>query len=183
MKNIGTKNLTYNQRLILLSLLQKNIHKSVIAKELNVSIETVYREIKRGSINGFYDPNYSQKRYEQLNNAKGRPHKLFIDKNLAQKISDLILNQNFSPEQCIKKLKSENISCPSKQTIYVAIDNNLIPNVTRESLHKKTTTMFSQGNIYIPNWIREKLKLNDGDSLFIKVENEEIILKKKQFNK
>ena len=48
MKQKGTKNLTYTQRLQLETLLKAGIHKKHIAKQLGLCLATVYNELKRG---------------------------------------------------------------------------------------------------------------------------------------
>ena len=178
MKATGTKDLTYNQRLQLYEYLQANTHKKLIAKYLNCCLATIYNEINRGTVNGIYDPKYAQEKYEQYKAMHGRKDTLLVDADLAQQISYLILNENISPEQAIKKLKAQNISCPSKTTIYAAIDKGLISNVTREDLRSKTTTMFSHGLVQIPTWIRTKLNLQDGDTLAISLQNDKVIIEK-----
>ena len=56
----------------------------------------------------------------------------------------------------------------TKTTIYSAIDRGLIPNVTREILYTRNATVFSDGMIHLPKWVREKLSINDGDNLSIR---------------
>lgn len=57
----------------------------------------------------------------------------------------------------------------SPNTIYNAIDKGLIPNVTRESLLSKSCTVFSGGQICIPKWVLDKLKIEDGSTLQMEV--------------
>lgn len=154
------------------------MHKKLIAERLGVSLATIYNELKRGSVNGIYSVDYAQEKYEQFQTLKGREEKLNIDKDLALLIANLILNENLSPEKAMKKLKEQHIDCPSKTTIYYAIHKGLIPNVTLEDLHKKTTTLFSHGLIQIPSWMRKELNLNDGDTVTITLENKSIIMEK-----
>ena len=61
---------------------------------------------------------------------------------------------------------------PTKTTIYSAIDRGLIPNVTRESLYTRNATVFSDGMIHLPKWVREKLSINDGDNLLVEVDDD-----------
>lgn len=63
-------------------------------------------------------------------------------------------------------------------TIYSAIDDGLIPGVTRESLNSYVTTMFSDGQIHIAKWVRNALDLNDGDELLFEVVDNKIIFTK-----
>ena len=66
----------------------------------------------------------------------------------------------------------------TKTTIYSAIDDGLIPGVTRESLNSYVTTMFSDGQIHIAKWVRNALDLNDGDELLFEVVGNKIIFTK-----
>lgn len=69
--------------------------------------------------------------------------------------------------------------CPkARATIYSAIDDGLIPGVTRESLNSYVTTMFSDGQIHIAKWVRNALDLNDGDELLFEVVDNKIIFTK-----
>lgn len=173
------KHLTRTQRLQLESFLLAKMPVTEICKHLGVSNSTIYREIKRGSIDGTYSAEYSQSVYEQLSKQKGPLEKLSIDKDIAQFIADLIINEHLSPEKAIARLKEQNIDCPSSHaTIYSAIRKGLIPNVTIEDLRKKTTTIFSNGLLQIPLWMRKELNLNDGDTVTIILENKSIIIEK-----
>ena len=69
--------------------------------------------------------------------------------------------------------------CPkSPSNDYSAIDDGLIPGVTRESLISYVTTMFSDGQIHIAKWVRNALDLNDGDELLFEVVDNKIIFTK-----
>ena len=178
MSKKGSKQIKLEQRKELSRYLQQGMHKKQIADLLNCNLMTIYREISRGSVNGKYDPEYSERRYRESKKKCGKQQRLLVDIELAKKISDMILNEGLSPERIIEKLKTLSIQCPSKGTIYAAIDKGLIPYVTRESLHKKTTTMFSKGLVMIPSWMREKLEMKDGDILNIQLQNRCIVINK-----
>ena len=66
----------------------------------------------------------------------------------------------------------------ARATIYSAIDDGLIPGVTRESLNSYVTTMFNDGQIHIAKWVRNALDLNDGDGLLFEVVDNKIIFTK-----
>ena len=66
----------------------------------------------------------------------------------------------------------------SSATIYNAIDNGLIPGVTRENLNSDITTVFNDGQIHIAKWVRNALKIKDGDKLSFEVVNNKIIFSK-----
>ena len=178
MKKNDFKNLTYNQRLLLNDLLKSQTNKQEIANILNCCLATVYREIKRGSINGIYNPTFAQKIYEKQLKNRGCEAKFSIDTQLAETVSKYILIDHLSPEMIISRLKANGISSPTKNTIYSAIDKGLIPNVTREDLRSKNTSMFSHGLIQIPVWIRKELNLQDQDLFTISLSKNRIILEK-----
>ena len=67
----------------------------------------------------------------------------------------------------------------SVNTIYSAIDNGLIPGVTRNSLHPTKAKMFSNGMVCIPKWIREEFGFHDGDSFSVEVQKDGAILFRK----
>ena len=68
----------------------------------------------------------------------------------------------------------------SRVTISNAIDNGLIPNVTRQDLLPDTTTVFNNGQVHIAKWVREALGLHDGDELEFKVVENTLIFSKKR---
>lgn len=178
MNRTGKKNLTAEQKRELEHLLTNNCPKNSIAQQLKVDVRTIYNEIKRGTINGKYSAEYSINKTLQSNKAKGKTPKLLADKNLAFYLSLLILEEHLSINQVIKRCKEMNIACPSKQALYTAIDRGLIPNVTRNSLKPNTTTMFSNGLVQIPKYMRAELNLQDKDVLKIILDGNKIIIEK-----
>lgn len=106
-----------------------------MAEKLHVSKSTIYNEIKRGTINGVYDPKYSERK-----RSESRSGSMF-DKNpeLALYISRLIIEEHMSPEMIIKQLKNEPDKFEkyptSPTTIYSAIEDGGIPGVSKEQLN------------------------------------------------
>lgn len=144
--------LTTEQRMKIKELLDNGFKKAEIARALNVHNATVYREIERGSENGVYNPDYSEERYRQQLFRKGTQPLLSMNPDLAEYIAKLVLADKLSPAQIIYKLnkKKEFGTIPkSRNTIYSAIDNGLIPGVTRENLNSDITTVFNNGTIHI----------------------------------
>lgn len=153
-----------------------------IADTLNVHRVTIYKELKRFDSLADYNPFYAQSLYEKKSRNKGRKG-ILSDTNLAKYISDLILTEHLSPEKIVKVLaeNAERFSnVPrSAKTIYSAINKGLIPNVTRESLLPKVSTVFSGGHVCIPQWVLDKLNIKDGDELLLEItKDNEIIYKK-----
>ncbi len=154
-----------------------------IAQNIKHNISTVYREIRRGTVKGKYDPYLADEKVKAINRCKGA--KGIISKEVAEIISQLILNEALSPEKVIIRLREMNLNFEvptSTRTIYSAIDKGIIPNVSRSDLHKnKTTThVFSNGMIRIPKWIIEKTNIKDGDIASFEFVNNEIIIKIKK---
>lgn len=165
----------------LLNLIESGKTVKEISTALGLHLSTIYREIERGTnpATKKYDPEYSENEYRDMLGNKGKIPCLEDDKAMAERISDFILNDGLSPEQAINKLQQEGYSqIPTKTTVYAAIDRGLIPGVTRENLQSKITSVFSDGMIHLPKWLREELNINDGDNLSIVIENGKIILDK-----
>ena len=104
MPKAGYTQLSYYQKLHLKEMLEeKRYTKIKMAEKLHVSKSTIYNEIKRGTINGVYDPKYSERK-----RSESRSGSMF-DKNpeLALYISRLIIEEHMSPEMIIKQLKNE----------------------------------------------------------------------------
>lgn len=166
----SNKHFTYEERLQIKELLAIGTNKCEIARQLGVHNSSIYREILRGTPvdEDAYNPDFAQAEYDKKLKRKGRPVGAHLNKDVAEIISHLILEQHMSPERIIDFLDKEGSFTDyprSKNTIYAAIDANLIPNVTRESLNSDLTTMFSNGMICVPKWIREKFHIYDGDKL------------------
>lgn len=175
------KHLTYDLRSKIKEMLDNGYSKTEIAQELDLHRSTIYREIERGSVNGQYNPNYSEELYRQQLLAMGRKPILSIEPELAEYISTLILKDRLSPEQIVDLLKSEDkfSSFPqSVNTIYRAIDDGLIPNVTRDSLKSDTTIVFNDGQIHIAKWVRNLMNIKDGDKLHFEIVDNKLIFTK-----
>lgn len=177
------RHLSYEDRHMMAEMLAQGKSRATIATELGYNSSTIYREFDRGDKygNGHYDPEYSEEQYQAELQKKGRPLGMSISDALAQHISDLILNEGLSPERIISRLRGERSFSEypqSRNTIYAAIDAGIIPNVTRQSLRPDTTTMFSNGLVQLPKWMREKLALSDGDTLQYGITDDGILIRK-----
>lgn len=174
------KQLNYEQRLEIKRLLDAKVSVRTIASNIGVHHSSIYREIDRGMVNGIYNPEYAEKQAQLTRADKGRVPILETDPELATYIAKLILTNHLSPEKIANLIKEDNrYTNLSTHTIYNAIDNGLIPGVTRESLRSTSSTIFNGGNIVIPKWVLEQLNLKDGDILqFELTDSNEIIYKK-----
>ncbi len=147
------KHLSFEQKLTLKEMLHSGFSIAEISNTLGYYRSSIYREIERGSVNGIYDPEYSEHQYQLKLAEKGREAILDANPELATHIADLILNQKLSPEKIVEYLKTEHkySRIPlSKECIYYHLDKGRIPGVTRESLRTDASTIFSNGQICIP---------------------------------
>lgn len=171
---------TYEQRRKLKSLLDDKTPVSAIAKELGFHRSAIYREIERGTSNGTYDPEASETRYQEHLSHSGKEAIISANPELAQAISDYILKDHLSPQKIIIALKERADEFPelpeTHNTIYNAIDNGLVPNVTRENLRPEETTVFSNGQISLASWVRDELDIKDGDTLHFEVTKDKRIV-------
>lgn len=171
---------TYEQRCQLKSMLDSKTPVEDIANTLGFNRASVYREIKRGKVEGVYNSDYSEEQYRISLSQKGPKAILSSNSKLAQKIADYILNDHLSPKRIAEKMNknpneffNETITYT---TIYNAIDNGLIPGVTRENLRTEETKVFHNGNICLASWIREELNIKDGDMLHFEVTDDKKIV-------
>ena len=105
--------------------------------------------------------------------------------DLLEFVRKSIIEEKLSPKQIIDKIKAGKTSfspnsLKSCNTIYSAIDKGIIPGVTRKTLYNNhKITMFGDGQIIIPKWVRESLSLKLGTKFDIKIgENEQMIITK-----
>ncbi len=175
------KHLTKEDRCLLKQMLDEGKKKHEIARCLGVHISSLYREIERGSIDGKYDPLYSDHRYKTHLSNKGPESLLTPDSEFARYISKAILEENLSPAQISERLQTEPgfENCPkSVPTIYHAIYKGIIPGVTKDSLRSNVTTVFSDGQVHLAKWIRDELGIQDGDSLYVELLDGRLIMTK-----
>ena len=176
------KQLTYEKRLEIKELLDSDtkISARAIADVIGVHHSTVSREIKKGMVDGAYNPEYAEQQAQLTRADKGRVPILEAEPELAAHIANLILTDHLSPEKIVYMIKTDSrYEDLSVNTIYNAIDNELLPGVTRESLRSYSSTIFSGGQIVIPKWVMEQLALKDGDILQFEIsDNKEIVYKK-----
>lgn len=174
--------LSYEQRVQIKEMLDAGVKKVEIAHAIGVHNATIYREIIRGSINGVYNPKLAENQYRDHLSDKGPQAICAISPELSEHIAELILKEKLSPAKIIQALQSEGTKWETvpktKITIYKAIDDGLIPGVTRESLNSYITTMFNDGQIHIAKWVRNALNLNDGDELAFEVVDGKLIFTK-----
>lgn len=163
---------TYEQRCQLKTMLDTKTPVETIANTLGFHRSAIYREIKRGSVNGIYSPEVSENLYQEKLSHTGKEAILSSNPQLAQTIADYILKDHLSPKNIASKLNM----AITHNTIYNAIDNGLIPGVTRENLRAKETKVFNNGTICLASWLREELDIKDGDTLHFEVTEDKRII-------
>ena len=161
--------LKFTQRKKIKEMLDMGIKKTEIAHSLGVHTATIYREIERGSVDGRYDPDYAENIYKRQLSEKGMQPLCIISPELAEYIAKLILDEGRSPAKIINMLQENPkyaVVPKSSATIYNAIDNGLIPGVTRENLNSDITTVFNDGQIHIAKWVRNEKLMNSPSNWF-----------------
>ena len=157
---------------------KENIEVKNIAQDSRNPKGTVFFAYKGES----YDSNKDAENiYKRQLSEKGMQPLCIISPELAEYIAKLILDEGRSPAKIINMLQENPkyaVVPKSSATIYNAIDNGLIPGVTRENLNSDITTVFNDGQIHIAKWVRNALKIKDGDKLSFEVVNNKIIFSK-----
>lgn len=141
------KHFTFNDRLRL-EVLKKAGHKpKEIAEILHFHVSTIYRELKRGEFEALnsdlttetrYSPDIAQEYMNGVLTAKGADLKIGNEKEFADRIEDIIINEGYSPAAALAKAKAEGIDftvCVT--TLYSYIDKGVFLNLTLKDLPEK----------------------------------------------
>lgn len=113
------RRVAYQDRCQIFALLQVNLSISEISKHLGFHKSTISREIKRNSIRSYTPIKANRMARKRYKLCRKQPK---IDFDLESKICDL-LDKDWSPEQISGRLRIENMSDISHQTIYNYIRN------------------------------------------------------------
>lgn len=154
MKQKGTKNFTYTQRLQLEAFIKAGMHKKEIAAQLGVCLATVYNELKRGiyeykqysytdwfgdkhykTITG-YSPNIAEDKYRLNMTAHGAPLKLGNDYDFVRYVEKRVCVDKISPAAVCGEIK-RNRPCKtviSKTTMYRYIAQGLFMGISSKHL-------------------------------------------------
>lgn len=179
----GYTQLSHYQRLYMKELLDQGMAKDRIAERLHVHRSTIFNEVKRGSINGVYDPDYAEERARQKRPQNGRQTLIEKNSELAEYIAWLILKKKLSPQKVAEYFREEDHGFEeypvSAATIYSAIDRGAIPGVTKENLKETNIiTVYSDG-IRFPEWIRKETGIQNGEKIKIECrKNGDIVLRR-----
>lgn len=115
--------LTLELRYTIFLQIQMQTPKNVIAKLINVNVSTIFRELKRNTINGVY--NYKLAHKQTLERRKIAKKPFLLDEKL-QKLIIEKLQLFWSPEQISGRFKRDKIANISHQTIYNWISQDKI---------------------------------------------------------
>jgi len=168
------------ERLQLKHLLDQGTTVSNIALQMEKGERTIYYEIRKGKDeNGIYDPQRAQD-IAKKTAQKGNAGKLDVNRALAEKISHMILDEHMSPEEISMQLDNmgEHLAIG---TIYSSIDAGLIPGVSWDSYYRsRIIKVFNKGTVIIPQYIRQKCRIKDGDEYVVdSFDQDTIVLKRK----
>lgn len=143
------KHLTKTKRLQLEAYLQMKMTKKQIAKELNVHISTIYREIKKGLYDHMnydlthelrYSCDLAEEKYQMNLKAKGKPLKIGNDFELCNYIEDRIINGKLSPLAVLGEIKVKGLNFKTSicvSTLYNYIESDVFENLTIKHLPMK----------------------------------------------
>ena len=151
------KHLTFDEREELEVIVNKNnyspkktrLSNRRIAERMGVSPAMISRELKRGLVVLLdtelrevvsYSAIIAQDDYDEQASAKGPHIKIGKNHDLAKKIEDCIINDEYSPYATIEKLKYDSSyqETPiSVRTLYNYIERRLFENVTKKDLPRK----------------------------------------------
>lgn len=152
MRQKGSKNLTYTQRLQIEALFNARIDNANIAKQIGVSLRTIQRELKRGEYqhlkkqsNFWYGDKYKRvikysadiahRKYKINCTAKGRPLKIGKDYDFINYINNRVKNEHITAHAVWGEILYKQIPFNtkiSKQTLYNYIKLGLFSNVKIE---------------------------------------------------
>ena len=149
MKKTGTNDVTERERYYIELYLKEGYKPKEIAQKMNRHYNTIYKEIKNGTVEMYnthleivkvYCADTAHNTYLKNQKEKGRPSKIGNDLKLIQYIESKIKNERWSPDAIIGNLKRQ----PNKfktslctKTIYNYVDQGVFLNVTNKDLPVK----------------------------------------------
>lgn len=143
------KYITEAERYQIEILLKQKYTISQIAEILGHKYNTLYKEIKRGTVKQLdtllaehyvYKADYAQMLYNRNTSNRGRNLKIGSDYKLVHYIEDMVKNKHYSPEALLLHAQNNNIAFDTKlcyKTIYNYFDMKLFLNVSMKDLPTK----------------------------------------------
>lgn len=153
------KHLTKTARLQLEAYLKVGMDKKEIAKLLNVSLATIYNEIKRGMCEQIdtnlkpykkYCADVAEEKYRMNLQAKGADLKIGKDYELVDYIEKRIIDDKLSPGAVIGEIKFKHLEFKTticKNTLYSYIEKGIFPNLTIKHLTMKSKEKKKRRNV------------------------------------
>lgn len=141
--------ITESQRYQIEALLKAKHTISEISAQLGHKYNTLYKEIKRGTVKQIdsqleehfvYKADYAQMKYNQNTSNRGRNLKIGTDYKLVAYIEDMIKNKKYSPEALLLHARNEGLQFDTQlcfKTIYNYFDMDLFLNASIEDLPTK----------------------------------------------
>lgn len=141
--------ITLRERYKIETLLEEKRSRSYIAERLGIKYNTLYKEIKRGTVKQLdyllkehyvYKADYAQMVYVKSVSNRGRNLKIGSDHEFAAYIEHMIKNLKYSPEALLLYMKNEGIQFSTTlcyKTIYNYLDMGLFLNVSNKDLTSK----------------------------------------------
>ncbi len=151
------KHLTIEQRYNISAYLQSGMSINEIALLVGVHRSTVWREIHRNEDkrNGIYKPELAQKKYK--NRMQSRNHYVKFTDDLKVQV-DILLKQDYSPEQVTGFMRSRGLEIVSHETIYQYVwedkkhgEKKLYTHLRRRGRHNKKRGSLTCGRGFIRN--------------------------------
>ena len=148
MRQVGSKNLTYNQRLQIETLISTGLHKAEIAKVIGVDLSTIYRELKRGAYQHTkydyttetrYSAYIAEERYRLSCTAKGRPLKVCKNFDFMRYVEKRVLKDKLSLGAVAGEIKRNELFdiCISKTTLYRYVELGMFEKLSLKHIAKK----------------------------------------------
>lgn len=140
------KHLTWQDRLKIDRMNREGMKPQQIADALRVHNSTIYRELERGKTTQLnyqgeyvevYCPETAERKYREHLKAKGPDLKIGNDHALAAYLEDKIVNERYSPEAALKKIREDGLKFSttiSKWTLYSYIEKGVFLGLTLEKL-------------------------------------------------
>lgn len=152
MKKVGTKNLTYTQRLQIETLINQRINKKEIAQYVGIHFTTLYKELKRGEyehinkVDTFwkgvkikkeirYSAQLAQEKYQMACTKRGRPLKVGNDFEFVSYIEKRVKEDKISACAVLGQIKRNKMNFRtniSKTTLYRYIEIGIFDNIKIE---------------------------------------------------
>ena len=143
------KKLTYEERVVIEKLYNKGVPVKVIADTIDVTFQSVYRELKRGIYDRLtsefetveaYSADIAHQDHEWQSSSKGSDLKLQNDYEFVSFVEDMIVNKKYSPAAVLGYIKNNNLKFKTQislSTLYNYINDGIFINITKADLRFK----------------------------------------------